>query len=84
MTTDLRVHEEIKKQVRLAEAMERDLQVMYFEKAIKCASNQVVIITKYFKIMAQTYSILENMSENITSPGGIPSNFRKFLETLER
>lgn len=78
--------------------MERDLQTIYFQRAIKCASDQTLIITKYFKLLLCAYKIIENMSDNITVSKNherdrrgdgeevstvLPQNFNKFITSLE-
>jgi len=76
---------EINKETKLAEALERDLQTLYFEKALKCATNQIVITIKYFKTLAQAYYITESLSDNlIEGMAALPHKFKVFLEALEK
>ena len=57
------------------------MQQLFFERAIRCASNQTMLVTKYFKILACAYSMADNFKENFRD---IPASFRQFLENLEK
>lgn len=63
--TERAMQERLKKDVEEGEAMEREIDKVYFDRAMKCAKRQTEIITKYFKIMLQTNRLMEAMSENM-------------------
>lgn len=79
------VLKEVKQQIADSEKYERDLQIAYFERAIKCATTQMVIIVKYFKILVHTHNMIEMMSENFREGSAvIPPSLKRFLlETLD-
>ena len=64
--------------------MERELQQLYFEQAIKCATQQVVITIKYFKVLAASYYIVESLSENLSQGNHLPTHFKRFLDSLDK
>jgi hypothetical protein len=61
--------------------MERDMQQLFFERAIRCAVNQTVLVSKYFKVLAQAYMLADSLSENVRE---MPAGFRAFLDSLEK
>ncbi|TNV79095.1 hypothetical protein FGO68_gene1304 [Halteria grandinella] len=79
------VLKEVKGQIEASEKYERELQQAYFERAIKCASTQMIIVVKYFKVLVQTYNMIEMMSENFREGSAvIPQSVKKFLlDTLD-
>lgn len=45
----------------------------------------MVIIIKYFKILSQSYVIIENMSESLKDGyATLPTHFKLFLDNLEK
>lgn len=79
------VTKELRQQIADSERYDRELQITYFERAIKAATNQMLILIKFFKILAHTYSIIELMSENFREGTGvIPADIKRLiLETLD-
>lgn len=57
------------------------MQQLFFERAIRCAVNQTVLVAKYFKVLAQAYMLADSLSENVRE---MPTGFRAFLESLEK
>lgn len=51
---------------------------------MKSTTTQLVIIVKYFKILAQAYNLITMMSESFREGSAvIPFSFKKFLEALD-
>ena len=79
---DKQLVQDIKAQTTLAEKLENDLQFLYFERAIKCATQQTLVVTKYFKVLMQANCLIEIFSENLSQ--SVPTTFQRFLDTFEK